>query len=211
MAQFTLNWDNTALLLEPNVIAQRAYYRRKDVGGAYISSGFTPVNDLPVAAVTTVSPALLENVVYQFKVETLCTVNGPTINSNGVIEQIKFLCITPEINSTDVASNIVVNAVGTNITKIRFTLRKESDDSIVHGPIVVLPVDAGNMYTTTAIGLTAATEYYWQYEMYAVINGIEVISSDVAYLGAVCGEYPTTTEAVTSCTAPESLAVTNVV
>ena len=90
MAQFTLNWDNTALLLEPNVIGQRAYYRRKDVGGTYISAGFSPVNDLPTSAVTTVSPALLDNVVYQFKVETLCTVNGPTVNSNGVIDQIDF-------------------------------------------------------------------------------------------------------------------------
>lgn len=210
MAQFTLNWDNTDLLTEPNVIAQRALYRRKSTGGTFISAGFTPANDLPTSATTTTSPVLLNNVIYEFKIQTLCTVNGPTTNSNGVQEQIAFACITPEITSNDTSSTIVVNCAGLDITKIRFTLRKTSDDSIVYGPVIKLPIDAGNVFTDTASGLDSDTEYYWEYEFYSTVNGIEVISSSVSYLGAVCGAYPGDTTPVTNCTAPEDLVVTNV-
>jgi hypothetical protein len=210
MAQFTLNWDNTALLAEPNVIAQRALYRRKSTAGTFISAGFTPVNDLPVSATTTASPVLLDNVIYEFKIQTLCTVNGPTTNNNGVIEQIKFTCITPEIVSDATTTQINVICTDLDITKIRFTLRRLSDDVIVYGPVLALPA-AGNVYSAIATGLVASTDYYWQYEMYSTINGVEVISSSVSYLNAVCGDYPISTTAVSSCTAPEDLEVTNVV
>lgn len=205
MAQFILNWDNTAALADANATGQRVSYRRKDVGGSFLITGFSPANDLPKSATTATSPVLTNNVVYELKVQTLCTVNGPTDNSNGIIEQIGFVCIEPEITQTDIASTITISILGLNITKARFTLRKQSDSSIVDGPTVV--VAAGNFISRTAAGLTASTGYYWEVELYATINGVEVISSDAAYLNAVCGPYEFETEAPTTCPAPQDLTV----
>lgn len=207
MAQFTLNWDNTAALANANAIAQRASYRRRSTMGAFITSGFTPNNDLPKSAVTTQSPVLVDNVVYQFKVETLCTVNGPTINDNGIQEQMKFACITPEIVESDTTSAISIDVTNTDITKARFRLKKTSDNSTIFGPSIVNTV--ANTVSITATGLTASTAYYWQVEFYATVNGVEVISSAVGYLNSVCGNYASTTTSLLSCSAPEDLVVTN--
>lgn len=206
MANFILNWDNTAVLAEPNAIAQRALYRRKDVGGSFISSGFTPINDLPKSAITTTSPNLLNNVVYEFKIQAICTENGPTDNDNGIQEQIKFACITPNVSATDVASTITIDVTNLNITKARFTLRLASDNSLVAQSTVLA---AGGFITKTQTGLTASTGYYWQVELYATVNGIEVISSSPSYLNTVCGPYNFSTEEPTSCPAPEDLIVEN--
>ena len=43
------------------------------------------------------------------------------------------------------------------------------------------------MQLTIPGGLDSATGYYLEVEFYATINGVEVISSDAAYLGASCG------------------------
>lgn len=205
MAQFILGWDNTGALAQPNAIGQRVSYRRKDVGGTWLIAGFSPTNDLPVAAITATSPVLTNNVVYEFKVETLCTINGPSANSNGLIEQIGFACFAPIVSFTDIASTITFDITNLNITKMRFTLRKTSDSSIVNAPTVV--VAAGNFISRTVSGLTASTGYYWEVEYYAYLNVVEVISSDVSYLNVKCGPFSFTTAAPTTCPAPEDLSV----
>ena len=171
-------------------------------------TGFSPANDLLVAAITATSPVLTDNVVYEFIVETLCTKNGPTNNSNGIIEQIGFSCLTPVVSQTDVASTITLNITGLNITKARFTLRKTSDSSIVSAATIVAA--SGNFITRTVAGLAASTSYYWQVEIYATINGVEIISSNVAYLNALCGPYTFITNAPTTCPAPDNLIVDSV-
>ena len=209
MAQFTLNWDNAGVLAEPNAIGQRAAYRRKDVGGAFITTGFTPANDMATSINSATSPnSLLENVVYEFKVSAICTENGPTDNNNGIVEQIIFSCILPDVTQTDVASTITLDVTGLNITQARFTLRKQSDNSVVNGPTIVAAI--ANSITKTATGLTPSTGYYWQVELYATINGVEVVSSSASYLNAVCGPYNFNTDAATSCPAPEDLVVSGV-
>lgn len=205
MPVYTLNWDNTVVLSSPNVIAQRAGYRRKDVGGAWITTGFTPTNDLLKTAITALSPNLLANVVYEFRVQAICTTGGPTTNSNGIVEQIIFVCLTPATSQADVSASISLNVTGLNITKAKFTLRKTSDNSIVYGPATI--VAAFNTIQTTATGLVASTSYYWQVELIAVVNGIEVLSSAVNYLNAVCGPYTVVTTAPAACVAPGVLTV----
>lgn len=205
MGVFTLNWDNTLLLANANSIAQRASYRRKDVGGAWITGGFTPLNDMLKTVNTALSPNLLDNVLYEFRVQGICTVGGPTINTNGVKEQIGFACIVPSMSQTDVAATASINTTGLNITKVIFTLRRLSDNVIVGGPTTITVV--GNLAQTTMTGLTDTTGYYWQIQLIAVVEGVEVVSSAIEYLGTVCGPYTFDTTAPPACQAPEDLEV----
>lgn len=206
MANFTLVWDNAAVLASANSISQRVSYRRKDVGGSWITTGFIPVNDMSKSINSALSPTLLDNVIYEFRVQNICTTGGPTINGNGIQEQIVFACITPDVSHTDTASSISITTTALNITKARFTLRKQSDNTIVYGPVVASVIS--NTAQATATGLTASTTYYWQVELYTTVNNTEVISSNGAYIGAVCGPYNVTTSVPAVCVAPINLVVT---
>lgn len=208
-AQFTLNWDNTAVLAHPNSTGQRVSYRQKSVGGAWITAGFTPANDLATNVNSADTPnSLLDNVVYEFKVENLCSEGGPTINDNGVREAIEFACITPDTDQDFESASISINLTGTDITKVRFTLKRASDNTIIAGPTVVNRVANAASFNVT--GLVPETNYYWQVELYANVNNIEVISSQVAYLGQPCSPYPFTTDENPVCNPVTSLDVSSV-
>jgi hypothetical protein len=184
MAQFQLNWFNAAVLVNANALVQRASYRQKSVGGSFITAGFTPANDLPKTAVTTTSPVLAENVIWEFNTECICTVSGPTINDNGLIEKLKFQCLTPILSNEETTAQAVLNITGLDITKARFTLHLDADDTVAYGPVIVNAV--GNSITANATGLDPETEYYWEIELYATVGGVEIISSAVGQLGASC-------------------------
>lgn len=203
MANFTLTWTP---VITGNVTAQRASYRQKSVGGVFLTTGFSPSNDLSTAATTTDHGSLTDNTIYEFKISNVCTTGGPTDNSNGVIEQIVFACISPSIGQTTTTATASYTGLPTDITKVRFTLRKTSDNSLVSGPTTVTVVGAAA--SATATGLTASTAYYFQTEFFTTINGVEVVSSGASYLNAVCGPYAVTTDAPASCPAPDSLVVT---
>jgi hypothetical protein len=207
MAQFNLQWDNTDVNASSNTISQRASYRQKTVGGTFITAGFTPTNDFAKSISSVLTPnSLLDNVVYEFKIEAICTEGGPTANDNGVQEQIKFNCLTPVIVNTETTSEITLDLLNTDITKARFTLKKSSDNTTVYGPTTV--TRASNAATTPATSLVAGTDYYWEVTLYATVNGIEVNSAEVGHLGAVCTTN-TTTEEIPECFAPSGLIVEN--
>ena len=203
MATFTLTWTP---VITGNVTAQRASYRQKSVGGAFLTTGFSPGNDLSTAATTTSHGSLTSNTIYEFKISNVCTTGGPTDNSNGVIEQIVFACISPSTGQTTTTATASYTGLPSDITKVRFTLRKTSDNSLVSGPTTVTVVAGAASVTPT--GLTASTSYYFQTEFFTTINGSEVISSDAAYLNAVCGPYTVVTDTPAACPAPDSLVVT---
>lgn len=183
MAQFNLNWYNARVLTNPDATAQRASYRQKSVGGAFISAGFTPANDLPIYASTVRSPVLTDNVIWQFKIQAICTDNGPTDNDNGLIEGLKFACLSEAVvpDKTQVTSSF--NLAGTDITKVGFILKKQSDNSIVEANVIVPRSGNGVSHTTT--GLTPSTGYYYTYIYYATVNGVEV-ASDTYAAGITC-------------------------
>lgn len=195
--QFKLDWLNSKVAASSNSISQRALYRYKAIGGAFISTGFTPANDLATSANTVDSPVLDDNKIVQFEVETICTLNGPALNDNGIQEAIGFACLIPTIAKTDTTSDISIDVTGLDITKARFTLRKSSDNSLVGSSITATPI--ANSISGSATGLTPSTNYYWQIELYSTVNTIEVISSDVEYLGAPCSPYPVVTDAPAVC------------
>lgn len=184
MPQFNLTWFNTAVIINPNATGQRALYRQKSVGGSFISTGFTPANDLPKFASASTSPVLAANTIWEFRVQAICTEGGPTNNDNGIIEAIKFACLTPTLAKTTTTATITLNITGLDITKARFVLHKDSDNSVVSGPTIVNP--SGSAISLNVTGLTPDTVYYWMVELYSTVNGVEVISSAVSQLGAPC-------------------------
>jgi hypothetical protein len=206
--QFTLSWSNTALEASSNSLNQRALYRYRTVGGAFISTGFTPANDMATSVNSATSPSLDDNKVVQFEVETICTINGPAINDNGIQEVIGFACITPTITETDTTSGVSINVTGLDIIQARFTLRKSTDNTIVGSPIVASV--SGTTISTSVTGLTASTNYYWQVELYAIVNGVTVISSSSDYLGAPCSPYTFTTSAPAVCAPVTAAAVSSI-
>lgn len=184
MAQFNLNWFNTAVIVNANVVGQRAAHRQKSVGGAYSSSGYTPANDLPTTASAVQTPVLANNVVWEFKVDAICTLGGPTINDNGIQEGLGFSCLVPSLSNTDTTATIVLNIGSVDIGSAAFTLHKVSDDSIVSGPITVNKL--GTTISHTVTGLDPDTDYYWEFIEYATVGGVVIASSDVNQLGASC-------------------------
>lgn len=207
-AQFTLYWSNTKILSNTNVTAQRAVYRLRSVGGSFISSGFTPTNDMAKSVVSADSPSIADNVVAQFKIQSICTVNGPRDNDNGIKEAINFTCISPTITKTHNQATVNINITGLDITGARFTLKKTSDNSIVQPPILGTVTSTTISYTKT--GLVASTSYYWEIELYAIIDNIEVISSSDNYLGANCGNYSFTTDATPTCAPITAITVVSI-
>jgi len=191
MAQFTLSWNNTSVLASANVINLRALYRYKTVGGSFISTGFTPTNDMAKSVVTADTPELDENKVVETKVQSICTDNGPTDNDNGLQEAIEFACIVPTLTKTDTTGTIEVDTTGLDITKIRFTLRKAIDNTIV-GTATTVNASISAPTSISKTGLIQTTNYYWQVELYATVNNIEIKSE-------VCSPYPFTTNSTIIC------------
>ena len=197
MAQISLNWDNTGVLSNTNVTGQKASYASRSAG-AWVTIGFTPSNIMAKTVNSALSPnTLVDNVVYQFKVEAICTVGGPTINDNGIREIISFSCLSPTLTHDVYTGTISLDVTSTDITKARFTLKKASDNTIVFGPTIV----SKTLFTITQTiaGLAPSTNYYWTVELYAIVNSVEVISSSTDYLGTVCSPYPFRTSDEPTC------------
>lgn len=191
MGQFRLTWDNSAVLSNPNATGQRTNYRKKSTGGAFITTGFTPANDLPKTATTADSPVLLDNTIYEFKVQSLCSVSGPTDNDNGIQEELHFVAINPTLTKTQTTATASISVTELDITKARMTLKKTSDNSVAG---TQSPVPSAGVISATISGLTANTAYYFQIELYTNLNNVETISS-------VYGPYPVTTDPVPTCAA----------
>jgi len=191
MAQFDLTWDSDNVASNPNATGQTVSYRYKG-DTTWITTGFTPPNPLGLAVGAVVSPILTDNRVIEFKVEALCTINGPTGNDNGIQEEINFVCIAVTTSGiTHLQATATVSLLNTSITKVRFTLKKSSDNSVIVVPTIV--VRTGDSAAITKTGLIPLTNYYWQIELYANVQAVEVKSSDTGYLGVACSPYPFTT------------------
>ena len=172
MATFTLTWTP---VITGNVTAQRASFRQKSVGGAFLTTGFSPANDLSTAATTTSHGSLTDNTIYEFKISNVCTTGGPTDNSNGVIEQIVFACISPSTCQTTTTATASYTGLPSDITKVRFSLLNFDGSSLLQGPIVV-NTSAGSCSNIFS-GLTPDTAYIIRVEFVALINGVEVTST----------------------------------
>lgn len=183
MASLILEWNNTNVNASANATAQRVSKRLKSVGGAFSTSGFTPANDLAKTA-NTISATVDDNKIYEFKVEAICSVGGPTPNNNGLVEGISFACIVPTFEKTGTSGQVIVDVTGLDISKIAFTLKKYSDNSLISTQTVSR---VGNSVTGNFSGLSVNTQYYVEYELIAVVNGVEVTQTELDDDLAVCG------------------------
>ena len=199
MAQFTLTWDNTDVAANPNATGQVAAW---SVAGQdnWDTSGFTP-DPLTVNDKMAVSPNLADNIVYDFLVFANCSDGGGAVNDNGIQQAINFACLYPSFVTTQTASTITIDVTGLSITKARITLRKASDNSAVYGPTIVMKVV--DTISVSVGGLTAGTNYYWQVELYAVANNVELKSD-------ICSPYPITTDAAPVCAPVTSFTVSSI-
>jgi hypothetical protein len=208
MGVLTLNWNNAAVLASANATGQRASKRIKAVGGAFDITGFTPSNDLLKSA-NTVNVNIINNRVYEFKIEALCIIGGPTPNNNGLREGLVFVCIAPSFVTTFNSVTVNFNLLNTDITKVRVRLKKQSDDSII-GTVTASNV-ANVASAIFSSGVDAATAYYVEVELYSIINGVEIISSAANFLNAVCGGnisgYQVQTDDPPSCAIPANLQI----
>lgn len=217
MGQFTLVWDNSTLNSNPNITTQRASYKYKpDIGHTtpFLTDGFTPANDFSKTLNTVDSKVLDDNKVIQFKIQSICNVGGPIDNSDGIKEGISFACVAPDITKTDTTLSLTVGLGASNITKVRYTLRKASDDSVV---AMVTTSTFTSSYMTgpitgtfQALGLLPSTNYYLQLEFYANVNNIEVISSDPIYLGIPCSPYAFTTDPSPTCVPITAITISSI-
>jgi hypothetical protein len=185
MAHFNITWFNTAVIINPNAAGQRVSHRQKSLGGSFVTTGYTPANDLPKTASASQSPVLADNVVWEFKVEAICTEGGPTINDNGLQEGLKFACLEPVISNIDTDSaTIALNVLNTDIASATFILHKAADNVVVAGPTTIARV--GNSITWNVTGLDPETEYYVETVLYAIVNGSQIASNDPGQLNASC-------------------------
>ena len=208
MAQFTLSWNNTAVNANPNATAQTALYRGKTAGGAFSSMGFTPSNNMAKSVNSALSPVVSNNIVYEFKVQSVCSVNGPTDNDNGLQEAMQFECILPTLTKSETTATATISVTGLDITRALFTLRRASDNVLISGATQVDRI--GNSIAHTVTGLTGNVGYYWQIELIALVKGVQSISSDVVNLGAPCGPYAVTTDAPAVCNPITAITVSSI-
>lgn len=209
MAQLILMWDNTAVNASANATGQRGSKRIVVVGGAWSTLGFTPINDWPKSQDNALVD-VIANRVYEFMIEALCTDGGPIPNNNGPKQGLVFECIAPFFDSGSTTIDVGVSLLNTDITKVKFVLKRNSDDVIV-GTITANNV--GDQAIANFAGLDPSTNYYVEIELYAVVDGVEVISSGVqpGGTGQVCGGdvigYQVATTAAPACPAPAALVV----
>lgn len=183
MAILQINWNAENTDGNPSVTGLRISKRVKAVGGAWDTSGFDTPNDMANSLATN-QAVVTANRVYEFKVESLCSAGGPVQNLNGVQEGIAFECITPGKEFTHNSLQVTIPTLLTDITKARIVVHLTSDDSIVSSGIYN---SNGVQIQANITSLVQNTEYYFTVELYAMVNGFEVISSDAAFLNAVCG------------------------
>jgi len=183
MGTIRLNWNNINVTGVLGLLV-RASKRIKAIGGAWDTSNFTPANDM-ANTVNETDADVVNNKVYQFKLESICSGGGITPNLNGIQENIYFACTGAVHSQTHNTVLITVTTTNCDWSKIRVTIRLTADDSLIDSEDVVVPVGAGSVAAYFS-GLTPLTSYYYEVEMFASVNAGEVNSSGGAYLGDPC-------------------------
>lgn len=204
MATIDLSWDNTAVNASGNTTGQRASKRIKAVGGAWSTSGFVPANDM-AKTVNSAVATITGNRVYEFKVEALCVVGGPTINDNGIQEGIVFECIGGAesdggVNSGDLRFRVVdFDTNAPDINFVKFALYDSTNTTLLQ-TTAALPNSANIEHTFT--GLTPGEVYVVRVIYGALVNGVQTWSSfdseTCVYDGLIAGGAECRTYQITS-------------
>lgn len=198
-ATFTLNWTPN---INSKVIAQRAYYRQKSLGGTFSDEGFDPPNDLSITANTVSITDLLYNTIYEFQITNICDdATDPVVNNNGTIEAIVFKC--EPVSATIGYDNIKVyiSSLTEDITKVKFSLYNSSEVLLQ----VITSTASNNYAEATFNNLDSETIYIVKTQYYTILNNQQIISNCTIDNTRTIqtAEYP-------ACTMPLDLVVTAV-
>jgi hypothetical protein len=87
-------------------------------------------------------------------------------------------------------------------------LRKALDNSIVGTPTIINKT--GSSISFSSSFLDSNTNYYWQIELYSIVNNIEVVSSNSDYVGSSFSPYPFKTDPPAICDPVTSLTVSSI-
>jgi len=171
MANFTLNWTPN---INGNIISQQAEYRKKSVGGGYITIGFTPSNPMSISETSAIITGLDNNVVYEFRIGNNCSEGG--LVYDGIIKEgLKFGCVAPTEIHTPSSIQASVSGLPVDITKVVFRLYDSAGTSLLSGPTTVNT--ASGSATNNFTGLTSSTTYRVRVELVAIVGGVEVTST----------------------------------
>lgn len=163
MALFEFNWTPN---INSGTIAQRVSYRQKSIGGDFISTGFNPANDLSITASSITINGLLNNVIYEFKLQNICQVGGAIDGRIG--EFIVFEC--PIISLSATKNIIIVNIPEQNEDiKIKYTLWDEQQ-------LIKYDTIISTDNQTTFTNVEPNTKYIVKVELIANINNVDIIS-----------------------------------
>lgn len=190
-ANFNISWTAG---VTSNTTAQRVYYRQKSIGGAYITTGFIPPNDLPINATSTTINNLSFNRVYEFLVANICSESEQPIYS-AKVEKINFECLGVYDIQSETYSIIfyaIINTANVDINKVKLSISGFPDKTfdVVNGsnPLIF-------------DGLTPDTAYVLQVRYGAIVNGVQIYDTN-----PTC-QYEQTTNI--ACLAPTNINVIN--
>ena len=192
MATFNLSWT-APVLTNSTVTNQRVEYRQRNIG-PFINNtnNISPLNDLSNTAIAAVINNLTDNMIYEFRVLSVCPGGVTNVNGNGVQENINFFCIPPTANTaTDTSITVVVAPLPSDINKVTF--------NIGTGNVFATPVNG--VATHTFPNLTPGLSYTITAQLTATLK-----TGDKTSTFADCSVTRSTAPA-TSCTAPNNLVV----
>lgn len=181
-AIFQLNWNISNTENDPNTSTQKALYKKRlDGAGAPFLDGiegglpFNPPNPISKNVSATQSGSLSDNAVYQFKIQTICGVNGPVDNMDGIFEAINFICIEPTATFTYNQATITIPVSGTpDIIKAKIKLTNTTTGVVLVNNVVVSA--SGSNITYTKTGLSPSTSYRWDITLGANVNSADKYS-----------------------------------
>ena len=184
-----------------------------------ITTQFSPSNTMIKTVSSTVFSTINTNMVYRFTIETICSVGGPTPNTNGVQEEIVFECVNPTALTGDITNNTykarvikgiysIVDGVSyaipvSSIQGVEYTLYNAANTVLISGPALGVLTGTGSneAYTHTFTGLVASTGYTLRLVLLSIVNGVLVRSDSPSYLNGPCVSVINTTATAPSCIA----------
>lgn len=156
----------------------------------WLSSSFSPANDLTGTASTAVYQAATVNIVSQFKINTICT--GASLSTDSLMgEGINFGCLTATISgNTSSSFTASLTGVPTDISSVSFTVYANDGVTLIANMDVA---NIGGSPSNTFTGLVSGTTYKVTTTLHAVLtnNGV---STGVTQVGT-CGQATATTTA----------------
>ena len=170
MAIFNLNWTPAGGV---NSLNQTAKYK---LNGAvtWLTTGFTPANPMNALVNTTQITGLLNNTIYQFQVDTNCSIGGPT--SSPIVQRIGFDCLGGFSFIDNNNGTADISILGLNVyTSLNFVQFKVySDIGALLETSANIPIGVPTVWQTDVL---VPGDYEVALQYGSIVNGVQVFSN----------------------------------